>query len=76
MNQLDTQRLRQFIGDTVMSQAVYDHLLSSFMKKRQGGTDIKAAQMIAIEILQEAWAEMERYKFNNYTPKNVEQSAL
>jgi len=74
MSQLNTERLRGFVSDPVTSDAVYELLLQAFMRKRGGSVEEKAAQMIAIELLQEAWQEMERYKKNsnsNSIPRQV-----
>jgi len=48
------------MSDDVTAEAVKESLTNSFMKKREGDVNLKAAQMIALELLQEGWRELER----------------
>ena len=59
MNQLNKERIQRFMSDEVMSESVKESLVQSFMKKRDGDVQLKAAQMIALELLQEGWRELE-----------------
>lgn len=45
-----------------MNEAVWGVLLSAFMAKRDGDVNLKAGQMIAIELLHEAWKDLEKYR--------------
>ena len=59
MNQLNKERIQRFMSDEVMRESVKEALIHSFMKKRDGDVQLKAAQMIALELLQEGWRELE-----------------
>lgn len=49
--------------DVSMSDAVYEALFTVFTKKRTNAdVNLKAAQMIAIELLIEGWSEMSKLK--------------
>lgn len=62
MSQHNANLIYRFIADPAMSEEVKNVLLESFMKKRTGDVNMKAAQMMAIDLLQEGWKELERYK--------------
>lgn len=62
MNQTETENVRRFIENPVMSGCVKGMLLKSFDKKRDGDIYTKGAQTIAREMLEEAWSDMERLK--------------
>lgn len=49
--------------DKDMADSVYSSLLQSFLRKRPSSdVNLKAAQMIAVELLEEGWKELERFK--------------
>lgn len=48
--------------DTVMADAVYEVLLQTYLKKREGDVHMKAAERVAIDLLNDAWRELDRYK--------------
>ena len=62
MLQPNSERIARFIADDVMAESVHDVLMLSFMKKREGDVNLKAAQMIALELLQEGWKDLEKHK--------------
>lgn len=62
------ERLRRFATDEVMVEMVREALLSHYMKKREGNVQSKAAQMMAIEMLNEALDDI--IKINNKTQKS------
>lgn len=62
MSQLSPERVKRFIVDEVTAESVKTVLMDSFMKKQDGDFHMKAAQMIALDLLQEGWKELERYK--------------
>jgi len=63
MNETEKSKLNRFINDIIMSESVYKVLLDSFLKpKKDADVHEKAASFIAIEMLQGAWKELERYK--------------
>ena len=62
-NDLEAAKLKQFVSDPVMSSAVYDAILSVFLKpKPTRDVHQLAADRIAINLLMDAWRDLERYK--------------
>ena len=62
MNKDEQAKIKRFMSDELMSASVYELLLKSFMKRRDADVNLKAAQMVAIELLQDAWKDLERQK--------------
>ena len=63
--------------DTLMSESVYQTLLDSFLKKRDGDVNLKAAQMLAIDMFTEGWRDLERMKgVENNINKNTRQIGM
>lgn len=63
--------------DTLMSESVYQTLLDSFLKKRDGDVNLKAAQMLAIDMFTEGWRDLERLKDKEIsTNKNTRQIGM
>jgi hypothetical protein len=61
MTNAQAEKIKRFMTDKVMQEAVYDVLLAAFLKpKPTASTEEKAASFIAIERLQEGWRELER----------------
>lgn len=61
MQQLNKERIARFMSDELMSESVKESLIISFMKKREkSDVNLKAAQMIALELLQDSWKELEK----------------
>lgn len=63
-------RLVRFTSDEILMEEVKDILLKFFMKKREGDVNMKAAQMLAIEMLEEAWKELHVYRKPESVQKN------
>lgn len=64
----ETQRakINQFLSDKVMSEAVRETMLYTFLMKKSGeGVEMKAARFIATELLAEAWRELEKNRLTN-----------
>lgn len=60
-----TQRsvLKRFANDPRASGAVYEVILRTFLKKQKTQeVHLLAAKSLAIDLLQEAWAEIEKFK--------------
>ena len=57
------EKLFRFVNDVVMREAVYNILLQSFLKPKDR-TDVNtlAASRIAIDLLQDGWKELQKYK--------------
>jgi len=63
LNETEKAKVQRFMMDAVLSSAVYDVLLQSFLKKRgDESTEMKAARFIATELLEEGWKNLDRYK--------------
>ena len=59
MNDTEIEKVNNFLNDEVMSNAVYAILLSSFLKPQtEKDVNTLAASRIAIDLLQEAWREL------------------
>lgn len=57
------ERIQRFINDEVLADAVYGIILESFLKPRRiSDVQFLAASRIAIDLLNEAWKELEHYK--------------
>lgn len=62
MNDAQIARIRRFIGDKETQETIKAVIQSSFLGRREGDVHKLAAQMLAMQFLTEAWAEMERYR--------------
>lgn len=62
MTEKEIIQIRGFINEKDMAQSVHDLLMRTFMRKEGGDVQMLAAKMLAIQLLEEAWVEMERYK--------------
>ena len=63
MTDAQTEKIKQFINDTEMNEAVKEVLLASFLKGREGEDyHSKAARFIALEKLEASWTDLESFK--------------
>ena len=63
MNETQKAKIQRFLEDSIMSQSVHSVLLDTFLKPKQGvDVQILAASRIAIDLLNEAWQVLEKYK--------------
>lgn len=63
MNERQISNVRSFISSKDVSDDVYTLLLRNFLAKRDGAdVQTMAAQMIAVQLLNDAWSEMERMR--------------
>lgn len=63
MNPTQKAKITRFLDDTVMSDSVYDVLLSTFLKpQKNNDVQFLAASRIAIDLLQEAWKTLDGYR--------------
>lgn len=77
MNNIDKKSISRFMHDTLMSESVYQILLDSFLNKRDGDVNLKAAQMLAIDMFTEGWRDLERLKDKEIsTNKNTRQIGM
>lgn len=63
MKDFEQEKIRQFIHDEVMNNAVFTLIQNTFLRKK-GNRDVNtlAAERLAIEFLDDAWKEMEKLK--------------
>ncbi len=63
MNPTQKEKINRFLMDKTMAVSVYEVLLQSFLKpKPHGDVHILAASRVAIDLLQEGWRELEKYR--------------
>lgn len=67
---MNEEKLKRFVYDEVMKTSVYTLLLESFLKKRtDNDIHVLAASRIAVDMLHEAWKELDKYKKNQEEKK-------
>ena len=63
MNDITKNKLERFMMDTVMSDSVYEVIRDSFLRNRgQRDLQILAAERIAIDLLNDAWKELTKFR--------------
>lgn len=66
MDELQIQKVNRFLSDEVMSDTVHSVLLETFLKPRKSDdVHVLAASRVAIDLLQEAWKELKKLRFDN-----------
>ena len=65
IDELIKEKIKQFLGDKAMAKAVRDELENE-IKKRHGAKDVYvlAAERIALDVIDEAWLNMQRLKMD------------
>ena len=59
MNDLEKEKLKQFINDNQMSDAVYNYLISVCIKPREySSIEMAGGYKLAVDIIQNAWLSM------------------
>jgi len=61
LNQTQKNKIRGFMSDEMMSDAVRVVLEGTFKKKRNDDVGTLAAQMMALNLLEEVFKELSRY---------------
>ena len=54
-------KLKRFMSDKGMNEAVKAVLTKSFMKSRSKDVQVLAAERLALDFLEDAWRDLERY---------------
>lgn len=62
MNPDKTERIKRFIVDERMAEAVKEVIQKSFLKTQSKEVNYLAASRIALDLLEDAWKELLRYK--------------
>lgn len=64
------ERIARFMMDKDTAEAVRDHITMTFLRKRSGDdVHIKAAERVAIDLLFEAWKELEKVQLQKEEDK-------
>lgn len=70
MNDTQISKVKQFLADKEMQGAVKGLLRDKFLEKKNTDVHYLAAQTLSVQFLEDAWAEMARYK-QNETEKQI-----
>lgn len=63
MSEFKQEKLKRFVNDPGMSEAVFEAVLKEFLKPKPNAfVNEQAASFIAIGLLQEAWRLLEKFK--------------
>lgn len=64
MNETQKEKLKRFLDDKVMSDAVHQVLLKAFLEGYGPSENVNllAASRISIDMLGEAWKELQKYQ--------------
>ena len=61
MNDIQIEKVKRFVNDKVMSDAVQDAVIKEILSKSNGDVNILASRFIAINEVKEAWKSLEIY---------------
>ena len=62
MNEIEKEKIKRFMSDKVMAEAVRKSILETFLKpQKDKDVQVLAASRIAIDLLQEAFKDLQRY---------------
>ena len=62
MNEAQQERIKRFVTDTAMSDAVYSALSAFFIKRRKvDDVQMLAAERTALFLLEDAWRDLQKY---------------
>lgn len=64
MNEQKIAKIKQFLADKDMNTAIKGLFISKFLERKNTDVHYLAAQTLAVQFLEDAWTEMERYKQN------------
>lgn len=60
MDDLKREKIKQFLRDKIMADAVYQVILDTFLEQRDGDVYTKAAQRMAIDFHIESWLNLSK----------------
>lgn len=70
MDETKKAKITRFLDDRIMSDSVRDVIFNSFLKpKPLCDVNLLAASRLAIDLLQEAWHDLERFRDNKENEK-------
>jgi len=68
MDKTKQEKIKRFLDDRIMSDAVYGVLLDTFLSEKvEQDVNILAASRLAVTFLKEGWKELERFKQDETT---------
>ena len=77
MNPAEEEITKRFIRNEMMAKTIKGFLIRSFEKKRpERDVYMLAAQTLSKEMLEEAWADMERMDKDTNPPKEISQVGM
>lgn len=60
---INDSKIDRFLQDEAMTSSVFNAIRNSFLRKKgQRDTLILAAERLAVDMLEEAWRELDRYR--------------
>lgn len=62
MDSVKREKITRFIDDNLMSDAVYGIMLEAFLKPQKGDVQVLAASRMAIDLLNDAWKDLKRFR--------------
>ena len=76
MNDNKIAKIKQFLGDKEMNSVIKGLLRDKFLERKNTDVHYLAAQTLAVQFMEDAWVEMERYKQNETEKPIVKQIGL
>ena len=76
MNENQTAKIKQFLSDKEMNGTVKGVLRDKFLEKKNTDVHYLAAQTLAVQFLEDAWIEMDRYRQSESIKKPLPQIGL
>lgn len=76
MNETKIAKIKQFLADKELQGTVKSVLTSKFLERKNTDVHYLAAQTLAVQFMEDAWAEMERYKQNETEKPIIKQVGL
>lgn len=76
INDLKTAKIQKFLNDEAMSEAVREAIQESFLSGTSKDVNYLAASRIAIDLLKEAWKDLQKYQRKEDGAKNNQQVGL
>lgn len=77
MNPEITQRIKRFMSDKATNEAIFTAIQKTFLKaKSSEDISLKAARFMALELLTDAWRDLNHIKDADQTPTEGKQIGL
>lgn len=68
---INEAKIDRFLQDEAMTESVFNAIRNSFLRKKgQRDTLILAAERLAVDMLSEAWKELDRYRVSENVKGN------